>query len=377
MLLLLLGCIGLAPVGKDVSGGDDSGSATVGSLEIDASAIDFGDVELGQSVDRDLVLTNTGDGAIGVEIGITGDAFEVSTGSLSIETDEILLVTFSPATEGPYEGTLDLALDSGDTLSLPLTGNGVEEGGGGGGDTDTDEPSTGGPDIRATPTSHDFGNVDVDESSTTTFTVTNNGDEDLLISDVVSSNRAFTTGGTLSPPQVLSPGSTKLVDVTFTPTADTAYSGTITLVSDDPDTPELAISVEGTGVNLCDICSPLIDVDTGGSSPTEITDFFYTSFTGPDERTVTIRNVGDQDLEISSVTVNNDFLSPSGTFTVGGIRTPVTIAPYGMDTFTITFTATDTTVEVGQASLDMNVVHILSNDPTASDWVISLGGIAL
>lgn len=372
MLLLLLGCIGLTPVGKDVSSGDDSGSVTVGGLEVDASAIDFGDVELGQSVDRDLVLTNTGDGPLGVEIGITGDAFEVSTGSLTIDTDEILLVTFSPATEGPYEGSLDLALDSGDTLSLPLSGNGVEEGGG-----DTDEPSTGGPDIRVTPTSHDFGNVDVNDSSTTTFTVTNDGDEDLLVSDIVSSNRAFTTGGSLSPPQVISPGSTRLVDVTFTPTADTAYSGTITLVSDDPDTPELAIAVEGTGVNLCDICSPLIDVDTGGSSPTEITDFFYTSFTGPDERTVTIWNVGDEDLEVSAVTVNNDVLSPSGTFSVGGIRTPVTIAPYGSDTFTITFTATDTTVEVGQAGLDMNVVHILSNDPTAGDWVISLGGIAL
>ena len=375
MLFLLVGCVGLTTVPtKDA--GTDGGSSTVGALEINASALEFGDVELDTTVSRELTLSNTGGSPIGVELDVQGDGFSVSAESVSVGTESILTVDFTPRTEGPYDGTLDVLLDAGDTLALPLSGNGVTEGGDTDTDTDTDEPSGPGPNITVSPSRYSFGRVDLETPTTTTFTVTNNGDEDLLVSDVVTSAGVWTTGGTLRPPQVISPGSNKLLEVSFTPTAATTYTGSVSIVSDDPDQPTLAVSVDGEGVDLCDICSPLIDVDTG-ADPYAITDFFYTSFTGADTRTVTIRNLGDEDLVVSNVSVNNDFLASSGTFTIGSWTGAVTLPPYGSDSFTISFRATGACVEVGQASIDMNVVHILSNDPSAGDWVIELSGLAL
>ncbi|MFN7144285.1 MAG: choice-of-anchor D domain-containing protein [Myxococcota bacterium] len=380
VLLLLVGCFGLTTVPKQdaATGPGDSGTTTVGALEIDATALSFGDVAIGASATRDLTLSNTGEGALGVALSLTGDGvYEVSTTDLDVDADEVVTVTFTPATEGPYTGTLGIAVDSGDTLSIPLSGTGVEGDADTDADTDTDtEPSGPGPNIVVSPARYDFGNVDLDSTETTTFTVSNNGDDDLLISDVRTSGAVWTTDGTLSPPQVLSPGANKLLEVTFAPTAETAYTGTITILSDDPDTPEKTIAVEGTGVDMCDICAPLIDVDTGGSSSTSMTDFV--SFLGAaDTRTITIRNLGDMDLVVSDVIVNNDVIATCGSFTLGGWSSARTLAPGGTASFTLSYRATETCLDLPSTTFDTNVVHILSNDPSASDWVIELQGTRL
>ncbi|MDP2312108.1 MAG: choice-of-anchor D domain-containing protein [Pseudomonadota bacterium] len=369
-LLLLVACVGLEPIpGRDTdpAAADDTGggSSTVGGLEIDASSIAFGTVELGGTVERDLVLTNTGATPLEVALELDGDAFELSTAAVQVETDAVVTLTFAPATEGPYEGTLSVTVDGGDTLAIPLTGTGEAP----------DEPEGPVGNISITPTRYNFGQVDVDTTTTTTFTVSNTGDEDVLISDVVTSAGVWTTGGTLSPPQVLSPGSNKLLEVSFTPGAETTYTGTVTIESDDPDSPTVDIEVEGEGVDFCDICSPLIDVDTG-ADPYAITDFF-SLFGSTDSRTITIQNIGDMDLTVSSVVVNNDALATCGSFTVGGWGSAETLTPYQTASFTLSYRATESCLEVAQAGFDANVVHILSNDPSENDWVIELSGAAI
>jgi hypothetical protein len=303
---------------------------------------------------------------------VNGDAFALDTAAVRVETDAIVFVTFAPRTDGPYDGTLTIATD-GDTLDIPLTGIGGEADT----DTDADTDTEGGPgpNISVTPMRYDFDRVDIDGTETTTFTVSNTGDEDLLISDVVSSAGVWTTGGTLSPPQVLSPGANKLLEVTFAPTAETAYNGTITIESDDPDHPSLELTVEGEGVDLCDICAPLIDIDTG-ADPYAITDFF-SLFGSTDTRTITVQNIGDMDLTVDSVAVNNDMLATCGDFTLGGWRGAQTLAPWATTTFTLSYRATESCLEIAQAAFDANVAHVLSDDPSEYDWVIELSGAAL
>ena len=175
-----------------------------------------------------------------------------------------------------------------------------------------------------------------------------------------------------SPPQVLAPGANKLVEVSFTPTAETTYSGTVTVASDAGD---LTITVEGEGVDECDVCAPIMDVDTG-SDPFAITDFF--SLLGSvDSRTITIQNLGDQDLEVTDVIVNNDTLASCGDFSLSGWTAARTLAPYASTSFSIGYQSDGSCLEIAQSSFDMNVAHILSNDPTTPDWVIELSGAGL
>jgi hypothetical protein len=373
-LLLLLACVGFdTSSGKpDGVAGEDSG-ATLGSLSLDASAFDFGTVAVGDSVDKTLTLTNTGDTALDVDLSIEGSGFGTSSGSVAVDDTEVVTLTFAPDATGDFTGTLQVQVVDGDSLDVPLSGSGAADG-----DTDEDsgDPDGPAPEILVSPSHYSFGRVDVDDTVTTSFTVSNQGDDDLLIREVSTSDRAFTTGGTLSPPQVLSPGSNKLLEVSFTPTAETTYTGTIVVSSDDPNTPDLEIAVDGAGVDLCDVCAPIIDVDTG-SSPYAITDFFYSSFTGTDTRTLTVQNIGDMDLEVTDVYVKNDTLASCGTFTVGGWTSAKTLAPYATTSFTLAYRATGSCVEVAQSAFDMNVLHILSNDPTQDDWVVELSGLAL
>lgn len=372
-LLLLASCVGLTTLPQQgVVPPDDTGSQQVGELSVDATSVAFGEVEIGTTAEHTLTLTNTGSSALDVSLSVYGDAFDVSTSTVSVDDTQVVDVIFAPATEGPYEGELTVIVGS-ETLVIPLMGDGVEEGGG----TDTDDTDTnaGAGALSITPASHDFGEVNLDDTETATFTVSNTGSEDLLISDVQTSAGVWTTGGTLSPPQVLSPGSNKLLEVSFTPTAETTYSGTITLVSDDTEAPEVDIAVEGEGVDLCDICSPLIDVDTG-ADPYAITDFF-SLFGSTDTRTITIQNVGDMDLEVTDVLVNNDTLASCGSFTVGGWGAAETLGPYETTSFTISYRASESCLEVAQAAFDMNVAHILSDDPSQGDWIIELSGAGL
>jgi hypothetical protein len=375
-LLLLAACVGLDTMPeKDAGASGDDAALTLGALTLDQSEFDFGTVPVGDRGEEVLTLGNTGETPLDVSLDVDQDAFDVSETTLSVSGSKVVLVGFEPDEALDYTGTLTVTVSGGDTLALPLYGWG-----GDGEDTGTtDTHGTHGtgpePDVLVSPSRYDFGRVDLGDTVTTSFTVSNQGDDDLLVSDVVSSAGVFTVGGSLSPPQVISPGSNKLLEVSFTPTVATSYTASVTVASTDPDTPSLTIPLEGEGVDLCDICAPVIDVDTGGE-PYAISDF-ASVFGSTDTRTVTIQNIGDQDLDVTDVIVNNDTLSTPGTFTVGGWRGPVTLSAYDTTSFTISFRATSSCVEIAQASFDMNVVHILSNDPTQGDWVIELSGLGL
>jgi hypothetical protein len=139
----------------------------------------------------------------------------------------------------------------------------------------------------------------------------------------------------------------------------------------------LAISLQGDGVDLCDICSPLIEVETGGD-PYTIDDFFSVSALNlADERTVTIENVGDEDLVVSNVSVTNDPIFTCGEFSVSGWGSAETLRPSDTTSFTIAYLASGTCVEAANAGMDWNILHILSNDPSQGDWMIELGGAGI
>ncbi len=118
------------------------------------------------------------------------------------------------------------------------------------------------PVIVVTPSSHDFGNVVVGESSTCVVTVTNEGGHPLYIysfgwlegNPTSPSIPGFTVesnppmGGDWGGPYIIPVGGTWTFLVHFTPLEEGEFAGTIFLGSNDPFAPGVYLPVEGTGV---------------------------------------------------------------------------------------------------------------------------------
>ena len=106
-----------------------------------------------------------------------------------------------------------------------------------------------GPNLLVSPGSVAFGRVEIGETTAaTTITLTNNGTADATISSITSSGGPFTldqTGADLS----LAVGESTTISVTYAPTATGDDTGTITVTSNDPNSPQ-TINLFGTGFAL-------------------------------------------------------------------------------------------------------------------------------
>ncbi|MDH3268948.1 MAG: choice-of-anchor D domain-containing protein, partial [Ignavibacteria bacterium] len=98
--------------------------------------------------------------------------------------------------------------------------------------------------ISINPLVLNFGEVAIDSSATKTFTITNYGDEDLIISHIGSNEPVFTVNITNA---VVPPDSSEDVEVTFTPTGSISFNGKIEITHNAAGSPDSVI-VTGDGV---------------------------------------------------------------------------------------------------------------------------------
>jgi hypothetical protein len=98
--------------------------------------------------------------------------------------------------------------------------------------------------ISINPLVLNFGEVALDSSATKTFTITNYGDEDLIVSVINSNNPVFVVNINSA---VVYPDSSQEVEVTFTPIALQTYSGVIEIIHNAEGSPDTII-VTGDGV---------------------------------------------------------------------------------------------------------------------------------
>ncbi len=368
--LLLTACIGLQPIPAE--GGGGAKSQTVGGVTISATLLDFGELDVGDLGEEALVLTNTSGRVVHVSSELTGEYFSVNSTGLDLEseTETVLTLSYEPLVAGEHEGSLDFKL-GGESASVALVGVAGGEGDDSGGSTSGGELTTDQPSLA-------FGKLDVYASAMKQIVVTNTGTEALTVDSAMIADSAFAIGGNLTPPRTLDPGDYRVIEVTFTPSAEKVYSTNLVLESDDPGSPTTRIALTGEGVDTCDVCSPLIEVDTGGTSDYAITDFF--SIDGAaDDRTITVGNDGDEDLVVSDVEVANDILASCGTFSLSGWTGSKTVAPGKTTSFKVAYRgdASSTCLDLSFKDLDSNVLHIISNDPVESDYVIELQGSSL
>ncbi len=105
------------------------------------------------------------------------------------------------------------------------------------------------PDITVTPTSINFGSVNVSLSSDATVTVSNDGAADLIIGTITSPSAPFSITIDNCSGQTLTPSASCTITVKFAPIEEGTFNSSFDIPSDDTDENPVTVSLSGTGIN--------------------------------------------------------------------------------------------------------------------------------
>ncbi len=239
----------------------------------------------------------------------------------------------------------------------------------------------------------DFGSVANDgpghTSGTQTVTIINNGKASLTIANLMlSGNQAFSIKHILSStesfisasslPQVIAPNANEswVITLLFDPTTNGAASGTLTMTSDDPTTPSLAISLIGNGVPV-----PKIALTTPQAAETDFGSVVQDGVGGfQSTHTISLKNVGTGPLTVNqngiTLLTGNHYTVVSVTSSTQGVLNlatgSLTMAAGGTETWDVVLKFDPTA-----AGLLMDGLRVASNDPDEAIFPVSLTGRGL
>lgn len=280
-----------APGATDTPGADNpaEGGGTEPNIRT-SGAVQFGAVQIGMSVQRTLTVENIGDADLvvsGASITLNDEgAFSGGSGGFTVApgSSEDITLTFAP-TDGARGYTGEFTITSNDpdegTVNVILGGTGTEA------------PQ---PEINVAPTSIDFGDVEAGTTTQRSVTISNSGTGSLTLDIDVFGTR-FSLVGTA--PTSVAPGGSETIMVEFAPIAAGEATGTIRIISNDQDEGTINVSLTGNGTVTPDP-EPEIDV-----APTSV-DFGTVTIGSSAQETVTISNIGDAPLAISSIFLSDD-----------------------------------------------------------------------
>jgi hypothetical protein len=228
------------------------------SVSVDETAVDpdssvsFGSIPTGTHSSKTFTITNTGDGALTLlsspAVGTSGDAaFSVTTQpAAKIEPGKsaTFVVQFAPSTKGGMSSTLTISSDDPDhaELSFDVTGTAT------GSSIQVYRASPG--DMPSGSGVYAFPDTPIDsDSAPVTFTIKNLGVRTLTLTppvQAVGDCRIDTQPSTSTIPAA----GTATFTVVFHPTVLGARSGTVSIVSNDQDTPTYTFTVTGQSIGF-------------------------------------------------------------------------------------------------------------------------------
>lgn len=104
-----------------------------------------------------------------------------------------------------------------------------------------------GKDISVPADSLDFGTTNIGTTASLDITLSNTGDQDLVVSDIALSDDSHYAVSHASLPITIAPAGEVSVTVDFTPTAVGQHDAQLNITSNDPDESPLAVDLTGTG----------------------------------------------------------------------------------------------------------------------------------
>ena len=220
------------------------------------------------------------------------------------------------------------------------------------GDANDTPPPPAVPDIAVNPLSLDLGSVAVGSTASSPLTLANNGTADLNVTGLNITGSGDFSVPTAGLPHLIAPGDSIVLDVSFSPAAPGTSNGTLTVVSNDPDSAEIAVGLTGIGI-ACDLdLSPLA------------LDFGTIPMNSTSDLSATIRSIGDLDCEVTEI-----FVDASPEFVVNAPGTPFPLTPGSSAMLQVSYTPVD-------AGADLGSVLLSTTDPDQPVLVLQLSGAA-
>jgi PGF-CTERM protein len=290
-----------------------TGAGSQPDVSVTPATVAFGEVGTETTLTRNVTVRNVGGAPLAVEnVTLAGaDAFTIvaGNGSGTLVPGETRTVTIrlAPDAAGGLSGTLTVNSDDPDEPSVAVSLSGVGQAA----------------DVSLTTATKQFGTVRVGSSSLTSVTLTNTGNETLVLRNATVTGADGSAFAVVTADGIRVPaGETRSVSVALAPETTGSLSGTLELTTNDPDEETVTVALSGTGAEA-DVTANPASVAFG---PTQ---------TGTTEtRTVTITNEGRASTTISSVS----FAGSPSAFSVSGGTT--TLAPGERTQVTITFAPT-------------------------------------
>ncbi|MBI3193554.1 MAG: choice-of-anchor D domain-containing protein [Ignavibacteriae bacterium] len=299
-------------------------------VEISPSTLDFGNVHASSLKIDSVTIRNIGTILLRVD-SITSNnnqftPLNVSASEIIPGDSEKLTIYFQPTSAGLKTGTIKLWHNgSGSPQAVPVVGVGTA------------------PAFAVTPSSLDFGNVHVSSSKIDSVTVTNTGTEPLVISSTSSNYLQFSiTPGSAT----IQASQSRKFTVTYTPNSLDGSTAQLSFFHNAVGSPS-RISVTGTGTSAV------------FSASQSMLNFGSVALEESKIDSITITNIGNESLFISSVTTTNSqfTISPSSD----------SIAPTTFRRFMVTFTP---------ASLGYQSAFILfTHNAAGSSTVLPVSGV--
>jgi len=199
----------------------------------------------------------------------------------------------------------------------------------------------------------DFGSVNVGFYRDVSFVISNNGTSQLSISSVEGTTFPFSIRTDGCSGANLQPGNSCNIVIRMAPTSTGSFSSTFSVNSNDPDTPSLAININGTGVGIQDITVSPLTINFG-----------YLSVGQTLQRDINIRNDGSANLTINSI------VGPVAPFSITSNTCPATLTSGSSCKLTIQFAPTF-------QGVFSSVVSVQSNDPDESVVDVNISGTSV
>ena len=335
-ILMLLPVAGTAIVGTGIVTLPLFFFTNTGALSCKPGNLWFGKVMVGGSNVLSARLSNTGTSNITISsVSVTGAGYSLSGLSFPMTlgpgNSAQFQVIFAPLVQGRVDGSIGFTSSaSSSTLYVSLHGTGASTGV-----------------LSASPSSINFGTAG--NNVTQLAALTNTGTASVTVQQISASGSGFAVSHAALPWKLAS-GQSATFSISFTPTAGSTSSGSVSIVSNAYDS-TLSIPLTGAGASA-GILSANPTSNSFGSVQVGSSASQYQSVT----------NSGGSNVNISQANV-----SGSG-FSISGLNLPITLTPGQSYTFSTVFAPTSS----GTASGSIAIVSDASN----SSLTIALSGTA-